>query len=149
MNFDLKPCPFCGANAGFFVNNGVRIMCKVCEAQTMTLSDANVSASGGAVKRVADKWNKRVPPHWDYEITEMCPSCGKEVTLIWDTEKDGYKAYCPVCGERLMLCTACHDDGFACDYTSETDSCRHNPCGEEHTSRNIHNVQEGYHANDD
>ena len=35
------------------------------------------------------------------EVTEMCPSCGKEVTLIWDTEKDGYKAFCPNCGQKL------------------------------------------------
>lgn len=56
------------------------------------------------------------------EVTEMCPSCGKEVTLIWDTEKDGYKAFCPYCGEWLMLCSACHDDGFACDYSKDTDS---------------------------
>lgn len=61
------------------------------------------------------------------EVTEMCPSCGKEVTLIWDTEKDGYKAFCPYCGERLMLCSACHDDDFACDYDRETDSCQWNP----------------------
>ena len=61
------------------------------------------------------------------EVTEMCPSCGHEVTIIWDTERDGYKAYCPVCGERLMLCSACHDDDFACDYSKDTDSCRWNP----------------------
>lgn len=47
--------------------------------------------------------------------------------LIWDTEKDGYKAYCPYCGKRLMLCSACHDDGFVCNYDSETDGCRWNP----------------------
>ena len=61
------------------------------------------------------------------EVTEICPSCGKEVTLIWDTGKDGYKAYCPYCGKRLMLCSACHDDGFACDYDDETGGCRWNP----------------------
>lgn len=61
------------------------------------------------------------------EVTEMCPSCGREVTIIWDTERDGYKAYCPYCGEWLMLCSACHDDGFACDYNKDTDSCRWNP----------------------
>lgn len=61
------------------------------------------------------------------EVIEMCPSCGKEVTLIWDTEKDGYKAFCPYCGERLMLCSACHDDDFACDYSKDTDSCQWNP----------------------
>ena len=61
------------------------------------------------------------------EVTEMCPSCEREVTIIWNTERDGYKAYCPVCGERLMLCSACHDDDFACDYNKDTDSCQWNP----------------------
>lgn len=69
------------------------------------------------------------------EVTEMCPSCGKEVTLIWDTEKDGYKAFCPYCGEWLMLCSACHDDGHGCDYDTETDGCRWNPA-EERTNEN-------------
>lgn len=63
-------------------------------------------------------------------ITEECPSCGEEVALLWDTERDGYKAFCPYCGERLMLCSACHDDDFACDYDSETDGCRWNPAKE-------------------
>ncbi len=62
-----------------------------------------------------------------FEVAEMCPSCGREVTIIWDTERDGYKAHCPVCGERLMLCSACHDDGYGCDYDTETDGCRWNP----------------------
>ena len=61
------------------------------------------------------------------EVTEMCPSCGHEVTIIWDTERDGYKAYCPYCGEWLMLCSACHDDGHECDYNKDTDSCQWNP----------------------
>lgn len=61
------------------------------------------------------------------EITEECPSCGEEVTLLWDTERDGYKAFCPYCGERLMLCSVCHDDAFYCDYDSKKDCCRFNP----------------------
>lgn len=61
------------------------------------------------------------------EVNEMCPSCEREVTIFWDTERDGYKAYCPYCGEWLMLCSACHDDGHECDYDRDTDSCRWNP----------------------
>lgn len=61
------------------------------------------------------------------EVTEVCPHCENEVTLHWDVKGKGYKAYCPICGERLMLCSACHDDGYGCDYDSETDKCRWNP----------------------
>lgn len=61
------------------------------------------------------------------EVTELCPHCESKVTLHWDVKDRGYKAYCPVCGEWLMLCSACHDDGFACDYSKDTDSCRWSP----------------------
>lgn len=57
---ELKPCHFCGADAGLFVDNGVRVICKVCGAQTMTLIDGGVNAGGGAVKRVLDKWNRKL-----------------------------------------------------------------------------------------
>lgn len=59
------------------------------------------------------------------ETTEVCPSCGEEITLWRDVGSDGYAAYCPRCGERLMLCSACADDGYYCDYNSATDTCRH------------------------
>lgn len=62
-----------------------------------------------------------------HEVTEFCPHCEREITIIWDTETYGYKAYCPVCGGRLMLCSACHDDtNGSCDYNGETDTCRFN-----------------------
>jgi predicted RNA-binding Zn-ribbon protein involved in translation (DUF1610 family) len=79
------------------------------------------------VLRRLDQLHLEMSPH---EVTELCPSCGKEVTIIWDTEKDGYRAYCPYCGEWLMLCSACHDNDFACDYSKDTDSCRWNPAEE-------------------
>lgn len=58
------------------------------------------------------------------EVTEGCPSCEKEVTLRWDTVRDGLKAYCPYCGGRLMLCSECDE---CCDFDTQTDSCRYNP----------------------
>ena len=82
--------------------------------------NAGVSPCKGCRERYAE------PP----EVTEMCPSCEREVTLIWDVERDGYKAYCPYCGEWLMLCSTCYDDGFDCDYDDETDECRWNPVEE-------------------
>lgn len=65
----------------------------------------------------------------EYEVTEMCPHCENEITMIWDVQNNGYKAYCPVCGERLMLCDECQHRGAygsGCDYNSETDTCKYN-----------------------
>lgn len=65
-----------------------------------------------------------------YIVTEMCPHCEREVEIHgWDTDSDGFKAYCPYCGKRLMLCDEClHSETAAgCDYNSKTDACRHNP----------------------
>lgn len=59
------------------------------------------------------------------EVTEVCPSCGDEITLQWRTKVDGYKAYCPHCGQRLMLCDAClHEGNGECSWNDETDSCK-------------------------
>lgn len=70
-----------------------------------------------------------------YEVTEMCPYCESEITMTWNVESMGYKAFCPVCGKRLMLCDMCQHSGpdgeytGRCDYGSETDSCYRNPRG--------------------
>ncbi len=63
-------------------------------------------------------------------VTEDCPTCGNEVTMVWDVEQNGYKATCPFCGGRLMLCDECqHPNGIYtddCDYDPLTKSCRYN-----------------------
>lgn len=68
--------------------------------------------------------------HKTETVTEVCPNCDHEVTLVWNPRKQGFKAFCPHCGARLMLCSECkyrngelHDD---CDYDSATDTCRFN-----------------------
>ena len=62
-----------------------------------------------------------------YTVTEYCNHCESEIEMRWNTDVDGYMAFCPVCGERLMLCDECrHTEGEGpCDYNSATDSCRH------------------------
>ena len=61
-------------------------------------------------------------------VTELCPHCEREVEMFWDTDVNGFKAFCPYCGERLMLCDECLHSGTSnCDYSNNTDSCRHNP----------------------
>lgn len=61
-------------------------------------------------------------------VTELCPHCEREVEMFWDTDVNGFKAFCPYCGERLMLCDECLHSGTGnCDYSNNTDSCRHNP----------------------
>lgn len=63
------------------------------------------------------------------EVTEVCPHCEEEITMIWDTEVMGFHAFCPACGERLMLCdecqhTVCQDgEPHNCDYNGATDHC--------------------------
>lgn len=51
-------------------------------------------------------------------VTEVCPHCEAENTIAWDTDKEGYTAYCPRCGKKMMLCDDCrHSPGFtACDW---------------------------------
>ncbi len=67
-----------------------------------------------------------------HEIVEVCPNCEREVSMQWDVQIDGFKAFCPYCRGRLMLCDEClHESGEAeggsCDYCRETDSCKRNP----------------------
>lgn len=57
------------------------------------------------------------------EVTEYCSNCEHEVTLKWDMETDGIRAFCPHCGNRLMLCDMCPVHNY-CDYDLKTDSCR-------------------------
>ena len=63
-------------------------------------------------------------------VTEVCPNCDNEVSMVWDVEQNGYKATCPYCGGRLMLCDECqHPNGVYsddCDYDALTQSCRYN-----------------------
>lgn len=65
-----------------------------------------------------------------YEVTEVCPHCEEEISMTWNTDTDGFRAFCPHCGERLMLCDEClhQEDGRTgnCDYDSETDTCQYN-----------------------
>ena len=42
-----------------------------------------------------------------YEITEVCPHCEAENTILWNVENEGYVAYCPRCGKKMMLCDEC------------------------------------------
>ena len=60
-------------------------------------------------------------------VSTFCPGCLREVTLIWNAELDGRKAYCPHCGETLMLCRECPrisgKGDLYCDYDSDTETC--------------------------
>lgn len=49
------------------------------------------------------------------EVTECCPHCDREITVLWDVEQDGYQIFCPNCGKTIMLCSMC--DREPCDWT--------------------------------
>ena len=51
----------------------------------------------------------------DNDVTEYCPHCDRETTVLWDVEQKGYQIYCPNCGETIMLCSMC--DQKPCDWT--------------------------------
>lgn len=59
-------------------------------------------------------------------ITEECRHCQSVVELRWNTDTQGFSAFCPVCGQQLLLCNEClrTDPRCHCDYDSKTDSCR-------------------------
>lgn len=58
------------------------------------------------------------------EVCENCANCGKENYLYFDTEKDGYEAFCAYCGEKMMLCTMC--PAFdSCDWHADEDGNGH------------------------
>lgn len=52
---ELKPCPFCGANAALYAENGVCVKFRICGASTIALSDH--LGNGCAVESVIKKWN--------------------------------------------------------------------------------------------
>ena len=57
----LKRCPFCGGEAVLFADNGVRVICSSCGAQTARSSDYVMrgAPTGNAIYRVATRWNRR------------------------------------------------------------------------------------------
>lgn len=59
-------------------------------------------------------------------VVEWCPHCQSEIEMRWNTDVDGYHAFCPVCGNHLMLCDDCqHTPGYDhCDYSDENGSCQ-------------------------
>lgn len=58
---ELKKCPFCGGKAAVVVNDGVKVMCITCGAQTASYIDSVTVIDHGynSVQRVVDAWNRR------------------------------------------------------------------------------------------
>lgn len=54
-----------------------------------------------------------------FVVTEYCPHCEKEQSILWDAGKDGYEIYCPTCGEKIMLCSVC-DEFDTCDWREDS-----------------------------
>ena len=118
-------------NSGCLRNEASGLCCRECDKfERCAMACKNFPSACGAVRR--HKLKPKVVTSNQYQATEICPNCDKEVTLIWDVRIDGFKAYCPYCGERLMLCSECQhrfkggDFTDDCDYDGDTDSCRFN-----------------------
>lgn len=65
------------------------------------------------------------------EVTEICPHCEAENTMVWDVKRDGYEAFCSHCGKKMMLCDEClhADDNKGCDWRNGTCfRCDNNTC---------------------
>ena len=62
-------------------------------------------------------------------VTELCPHCERARLRCSGTlTQTALRHSAPYCGERLMLCDECLHSGTGnCDYSNNTDSCRHNP----------------------
>ena len=58
---ELKKCPFCGGKAAVVVNDGAKVMCITCGAQTASYIDFATGIKHGysSVQRVVDAWNRR------------------------------------------------------------------------------------------
>lgn len=56
----LKACPFCGGKARLFANDGVRVICTKCKAQTNATMDTATDAHRfNSVRAVISRWNRR------------------------------------------------------------------------------------------
>lgn len=63
------------------------------------------------------------------EVTEVCPHCDSENTMVWDIGKEGYTARCPRCGEKMMLCDECqHADDNPRGFCDWHDNCNGGTC---------------------
>lgn len=122
-------CPN-GEGSGCIRNEASKLCCRECD-KFCSCDNAckNFPSACGA-----EKWHANVMsvnPN-ENQVTERCPNCDNDVTLVWDVAVDGFKAFCPYCGERLMLCSECQhrfeggDFTDDCDYDIDTDSCRFN-----------------------
>lgn len=112
MSDILKPCPFCGGEADFFVQEhwyaeeykSLIIECRECFANMELMIDIDnfIEDFEKAKQELVEVWNKRTEKIAKVQNIEDpvgmgaygdCSECGAEVTEQY--------AYCPNCGARL------------------------------------------------
>lgn len=96
--------------------NGFKARCEELEAKNRILEEARENANEACAKWEGLYYELENRRHF---VTEYCPHCDTESTLMWSVEEHGYEIYCPVCGKKIMLCSdsgVIRSDGKVCDW---------------------------------
>jgi len=120
----------------------------VCEREYIVLNDEQVDVlkdDDGVpwVRLEGAQRDKLLPGQEDsdrtYVVTEWCGNCENEVEIHgWDTDRDGFQAFCPHCGKPLMLCDECNHapDYRGCNW-SDCAGCYRQPGGPEPADQTV------------
>lgn len=96
----LKPCPFCGREARFFIygDTACGVVCKTCHCGTTNVSIQNYAEAVELWNRRAERTCRAVMPPYEPGVEEIpvCSECGKQLLL------DDDECYCPRCGAKVV-----------------------------------------------
>lgn len=119
----LKPCPFCGADAQLYVipygaiTPLYDVECTRCSARIGRTRETFQASKGylhfKSEQEAAEAWNKRAEPenvvhaHWNetFDYTGTCYAECSRCGLLWwieeGTAEENEMFYCPKCGAKM------------------------------------------------